>query len=1194
MFPKDGMQIPLKPLLAALLTAFGLASSVAAQQGSAEPVDFNRDIRPILSDNCFLCHGFDHSTREADLRLDIFDGATADLGGYSAVVPGDLEDSELWYRINSDRKKEVMPPPKTGKTLTAEQKDLLRRWIEGGAEYTEHWAFVPPKPISAPARTAVSADEAKWKRNNGIDAFVQSRIEQAGLAPAPTADKRTLIRRVSLDLTGLPPTPEEVEAFVSDDSPAAYYRLVDRLLNSTAFAEHMARQWMDAARYGDTHGLHLDNYRSMYRYRDWLIHAYEENLPYDQFVTEQLAGDLMPNPTLEQQLATGFVRCNATSAEGGMIAEEFLAKYAMDRVDTFGTVFLGMSIACAQCHDHKFDPVTQDEYYQLFAFFNNIAEKASDENIAAPPPVLRAPYPEQAQQLTVLEQQVADQKAYLEAPMPEADAQQAEWQAEQIAKLKGDWFIPSEVELASRFGTELKAVGDGYVLATGENPDKEVFDVTAHLPAGVWSAFRIEVEPDDSTPTKGAGRSVNGNVVLSGVDVQVQFPGSKRYYPLELAQAVADHQQDKYGTAGLLDADPNTGWALLPQTAKRHTLIVQPTAAVQAPKGMKVLVRLRFESVHKQHVIGKFRVAATASPEFESVVAGYWQQSRFFPTDKGAMAYQVAFPPETIQMGEQEWTEHREYHDGEVHMLEGGVGAYYLKRELRSPGERTVTLSVGSDDAIKVWLNGEVVLDRDVQRAVAADQDRVQLKLKPGSNTLLYKVVNYGGAFGFYYRLLDNEPGGLSVPLQQLLTHADDRATPFSDAEALELRNYFRRNYSPEWKERDAKLQDLQLKLDGLNKEIPMSLVAQERADRRQARFLNRGQYDDPGHEVWPGTPEMLPPMVISAPIQASAEMKESDAPKVIASRLDLANWLFREDHPLTARVQVNRLWQLVFGAGLVRTAGDFGAQGEWPSHPKLLDWLALEFQQSGWDQRHLLRLMVTSATYMQDSTWDHAKAEVDSENRLLARGPRFRLDAEVIRDSALAASGLLVDKVGGPSVKPYQPDGLWKAVGYTGSNTANFARDNGDALYRRSMYTFWKRTSPPPTMSLFDAPTRESCIVQRERTNTPLQALALWNDTQFVEAARTLAAMMMKDKAPIALAFRRVLAREPRTEEVAVLKQLLKRQMDEFAANPEGAKQLLEVGEATYDRNLKPVELAAWTSVASVILNLDETVTRL
>jgi hypothetical protein len=1184
------MQIPLIPLLAALLTVSSLAPTAAAQQADVEPVDFNRQIRPILSDNCFLCHGFDHSTREADLRLDIRDGALADMGGYSAVVPGDLEESELWFRINSDRKKEVMPPAKTGKVLTAEQKDLLKRWIEGGAEYTAHWAFVPPKDLEPPARTAVSANKKAWKRSNGIDGFIQSRLEDAGLRPSPTADKQTLIRRVTLDLTGLPPTPKQVSDYLADRRPGAYQRVVERLLSSSAHAEHMSRHWLDAARYGDTHGLHLDNYRSMYRYRDWLIQAFERNMPYDQFVTEQLAGDLIPDPTLNQKLATGFVRCNATSAEGGMIAEEFLAKYAMDRVDTFGTVFMGMSIGCAQCHDHKFDPVTQDEYFQLFAFFNNIAESASDQNIAAPPPVLRAPYPEQEARLAVLDQTAADQRAFLEAPMPEADAKQRLWQAEQLGQIKRDWYQPSHLELSSQNGTELVVVEDGYVLAQGANPDKEVFEVVAQLPAGAWSALRLEVAPDGSTPAKGVGRAVNSNVVMSGVEIEVQYPGGSEFHPVKIAQALADHQQDKYGTAGVLDDNVETGWALLPQEAKAHTLLLQPAMALQAPKGLKVKLRLRFESVHKQHVIGKFRLTATSNASFEPLVSGTWQESPFYAADSGAKAYQTAFAPQ-LYPNDVEWKSMPAYEDGKVHNLKGGVGATYLRRELSSPGDRTAVLSVGSDDAIQIWLNGDLVLERDVQRAVAADQDQVELRLKAGVNTLMYKVTNYGGGFGFYYRMLKDDPGGLPLPVMQRLANASGSTS--SAADEVELRNYFRRNFSPEWKERDVELQATLAKVEALNAEIPMSLVAQERKERRPARLLNRGQYDDPGHEVQPGTPGLFPPMEVLAPLNASALANDSSV-QPIASRMDLANWLFRDDHPLTARVQANRLWQMLFGVGLVSTIGDFGAQGDWPSHPKLLDWLAAEFQQSGWDQRHMLRLMVTSATYMQDSGWSDAKAEVDGGNRLLSRGPRFRLDAEVIRDSALAASGLLVDKIGGPSVKPYQPEGLWKAVGYTGSNTANFARDKGDALYRRSMYTFWKRTSPPPTMNLFDAPTRESCNVQRERTNTPLQALALWNDTQFVEAARVMATGMMQSKTPFAYAYQRLLARQPRAEEVAVLKQLLERQLHVFANDPEGAMALLEVGEKEVDAALNASELAAWTSVASVILNLDEAVTRL
>lgn len=1200
------------PLNLLLLTLFAVPA--AAQQVETEPIDFNRQIRPILSENCFLCHGFDISTRKGELRLDIFDGAIADRGGYAAIQPGNLEDSELWYRINTEYKKEVMPPTKTGKTLTAEQKGLLKRWIEGGAKYTTHWAFVPPKEKPAPEAPA------EWQRNNDIDAFIQNELQGAGMQPASQADRNTLIRRVTLDLTGLPPTPEEVAAFLADPAANAYEKVVNRLLTTSAYAEHMTRFWLDAARYGDTHGLHLDNYRSMYRYRDWLIQAYQQNMPYDQFVTEQLAGDLMPEPTLDQRLATGFVRCNATSAEGGMIAEEFLAKYAMDRVDTFGTVFMGMSIACAQCHDHKFDPVTQEEYYKLFAFFNNIAEDASDKNIAAPAPIMRAPYPEQVEQLAVLEQKVSDQRAILEAPMPEADAAQADWVEEQTKAIASDWFVPGQWEMRSHHGSELVPVAAGYILAQGPNPDKEVFELDAQLPAGPWSAFRLEVEPDQSTPTGGVGRSTNGNVVMSGVELEYSFPGSARFHRIELVQAVADHQQKDYGTAGVLDLDQNSGWALLPEPNKRHTMVLQAIQAIQAPKGMTLRVRLKFESVHKQHVIGKFRLSATQNPDYQPVVGRAWQQSQFFAADSGAVAFETEYGPElTSPSNEIEWTEHPEYEDGALHMLQGDVGVVYLQRELISNGSQKIELSLGSDDAIKVWLNGELVVDENVQRALALDQNQVMLNLQDGVNHLLYKVVNYGGGFGYTFKLLNQEPGGVPLVVQQLLAHAGGNdggqsaaSSPApSEAEELELRNYFRRNFSPQWKEQDAVLQQLLQDQAALDAKIPVTLVAEERQERRPARLLNRGQYDDPGQEVQPGTPGLLPPLIIAAPVEASAGA-EKMAPR--ASRLDLARWLFREDHPLTARVHVNRLWQMLFGTGLVRTAGDFGAQGEWPSHPALLDWLALEFQRADWDQHALIRMMVTSATYMQDSTWDPAKAEVDSENRLLARGPRFRLDAEVIRDSALASSGLLVNKVGGPSVKPYQPDGLWKAVGYTSSNTAKFAVDKGDDLYRRSLYTFWKRTSPPPTMSLFDAPTRESCIVQRERTNTPLQALALWNDVQYVEAARMLAAEMMSvgtQKKPksehdpgasiregtfergLRFAYQRVLARDPEAKEVEVLRNLLLRQIEVFAADTEGAKQLMMVGEASFNSDFPVVELAAWTSVASVILNLDETVTR-
>jgi hypothetical protein len=1172
-----------------------LCSPAIAQR--QEPVDFNRQIRPILSENCFLCHGFDVSTREADLRLDIREGALADRDGFAAIDPDDLENSELWYRVNTDFKEDRMPPAKTGKSLTAEEIELLGRWIEEGANYAQHWAFAAPKENPLPKVKGLAAD-------NSIDAYILSQVLEAGLSPAPQADRNTLIRRVTLDLTGLPPTPEEIFNFLADERPDAYERLVERLLETSAHAEHMSRFWLDSARYGDTHGLHLDNYRSMYRYRDWLIKSYRENMPYDQFVTEQLAGDLFPDPSLGQRIATGFIRCNPTSAEGGMIAEEFLAKYAMERVDTFGTVFLGMSIACAQCHDHKYDPVTQVEYYQLSAFFNNIAEKASDENIPNPAPFIQAPYPEQVEKLASLEKEVKAKREALNEPSPKIDSEQTRWQEDLAVDLRDDWYVLSANSTSSQNQTELLSDSSGFVNAQGPSPDKEVIEIEASLPPGPWSAFRLEVEPGPSSPTGGVGRSPNANVVLTGLEIESALSGSDDFQRIEIANAVADHSQDQYPSKGVLDDDAQTGWALLPFADRRHSMILQAKEALQSSEGMRVRLRLRFESQFDQHVIGRFRLSATQDLSYGPIVVGNWWQSTFFSESNGKSSFSNSYDPERgidlkakTEMGDPLWAEHPEYGDGGLHQLDGEVGSYYLAREVHSPNDRSISLSLGSDDAFKCWLNGELVIAKDVQRGLAVDQDQIELDLVTGSNQLLLKIVNYGGAFGFSSRLIDVEPRGLPASIQQSILYP-------SEENHAQVRNFYRRRFSPEWQSLDDQRIALEKEQAEFVAQIPTTLVALERSDPRKTYFLNRGQYDDKGKEVNTGVPALFPAIGAG---QERAEIIDATNAEVsfTPTRMDLAKWLFQENHPLTSRVQVNRLWQMLFGVGIVKTANDFGAQGEWPSHPELLDWLALEFQRVNWDQRQMIRLMVNSSTYKQDSTWNSSKAEIDPQNRLLARGPRFRLDAEVIRDSALRSSGLLVDRVGGPSVKPYQPDGLWKAVGYSSSNTVKFVADEGEGLYRRSLYTFWKRTSPPPTMSLFDAPTRESCIVQRERTNTPLQALVLWNDVQYVEAARVLAQLMMHasqaksgDKISIEeglkVGFLRVLSRKPNADEIRVLAQLLGRQISIYSQDPEGAKSLLQVGDFLRDESLSVEQLAAWTAVASVLLNLDETVTKI
>jgi len=1161
-----------------------------SRSGDPEKVDFNRDVKPILSENCFLCHGFDISTRKAKLRLDTFEGATKKVRGFAAVVPGDREESELWYRITTDDFDDRMPPDDHGKTLTPEQVETLGQWIDQGAEYELHWAFAPPTETELPP----VADDA-WARNP-IDRFVLARLERDGLRPSPEADPATLLRRVSFDLTGLPPSLEELDAFLADDAPGAYERAVDRLLASPRYGEHLARYWLDAARYGDTHGLHLDNERTMWPYRDWVIRAFNDNKPFDEFAVEQLAGDLLPEPSTDQLVATGFNRCNPTSAEGGMIAEEFLAKYAMDRVDTTSAVFLGLTMGCAQCHDHKYDPLTQRDYYRMLGFFNNFDEKASDENILSPPPVLRVPSAEQEAQLADEEAALADARAAMAAPMPESDAAQADWELDQRWAIADRWQPWRPEQVTGHHGSLLSVRPDGAVQADpeGPNPDVEVYELRGLAPIGEIRALRL----DALLPVGaiGVGRWYdNGNIVLSGVELEAAPAGTDDFEPVPLAHAAADFSQDKWPIANTLDGRTDTGWALLPRTKEEHHAVFAPAYPFGFPGGTELRLRLRFESVHKQHSLRRIRLSVSNDPAMAPVALDGWRQIGPFPAASGREAHDRDFGPEAAHAAAAAgkpatagvtydglgW-QGLEAADGELHQLSGQVAATYLARTLHVAEAREVEVALGSDDSFKLWLNGELHTDRYVARALAADQDRLRLQLRPGANQLLLKVVNHGGGYGFAFRLLQQELGGVPRAVAQALRPAGAART---EAQRSLLRDHFRRRFSPEW----AALQDRAAELEGslaaLDRAIPRTLIVREREQRRPTHLLERGQYDAPGEALTAGIPGLFGAI-------GDGERE--------ASRLDLARWLVQPDNPLTARVAVNRLWQRLFGHGIVKTSEDFGSQGEWPSHPELLDWLATEFVASGWDLKAMQRLIATSAAYRQASRLTPELLERDPENRLIARGPRHRLDAEQIRDLALASSGLLVEELGGPSVRPYQPPGLWKAVGYSGSNTVNFVRDSGEALYRRSLYTFWKRTAPPPTMGLFDAPTRESCSVRRARTNTPLQALALMNDEQYVEAARELGARARLDAGPepaavIDRAFRLATARPPDAFERAVLLEQYFGQLAGFQREPQRAVDLLAVGESMLPAELDapPAEMAAWATVASLILNLDETVTK-
>ena len=816
------------------------ASGEGGEQEEQARVDFASQVLPILSDNCFACHGVDEKARTADLRLDRRESAVDET---FVIEPGSAAESPLVERIISDDVKLVMPPPKTNKSLEPEEVELIKRWIDQGAEYAPHWAFVKPEQADLP-----KVKQADWPVNE-VDRFVLARLEAAGLSPAAEADKRTLIRRVALDLTGLPPTPEAVEAFVADESPNSYEKVVDRLLASPRYGEHMTRYWLDAVRYGDTHGLHLDNYRSIWPYRDWIINAFNDNMPFDRFTIEQLAGDLLPDATRDQLIASGYNRCNITTSEGGSIKEEVYVRYVVDRVETTGTVWLGLTTGCAACHDHKYDPITQKDFYELFAFFNSFDGNPMDNNRADHAPALRLHDEATLKRLDELGQALVDAEAALKAATQQAEVSFGAWLTE-----------PGEVE-------------------------------------------------DEA---------------------------------------------------------------------------IQKLLAV--------------------------------------------------PTD-------VRNPDQTKKLRE-----------------------HYLKS-----------------------------VDMAYPKALA---------------------------------------------------------------------------------ERDA----VKKKRDQVERSSPTTLIYRETKEPRKAYVLERGLYDQRRDEVQREVPDFLPVMGDEMP----------------RDRHGFAQWLVHPDHPLTSRVTVNRFWQQLFGTGLVKTSEDFGVQGEQPSHPELLDWLAVQFVKDGWDVKATMKRMVMSAAYRQSAAVGNEAYRQDPENRLLARGPRLRLDAEALRDQVLAVSGLMNDQIGGASVKPPQPAGIWKAVGYESSNTANFKADTGDKVYRRSMYVFWKRTAPPPFLVGFDAPNRESCVVRRERTNTAMQALIALNEPQYVESARRLGERIMTEaegdvEAKVTWLLERTLMRPPTDKELAILVAGYEEQLAFYRADPDAAKALIATGTSKPNADLDPATLAAWTMTASTVINLDE-----
>ncbi len=1177
-------------VLAVTAITAGLAAAPTAAQA---PVDFNRDIRPLLADRCFTCHGFDARARKADLRLDTREGMLAAREGGAAVVPGAAHRSALVRRIRSDDPRQRMPPPSSGLSLSAEERALLARWIDEGAPFAEHWAFTPPVD-TAPPRVA-DPDAAP----SALDRFVLDALERRGLGLSPQADRETLIRRVSLDLTGLPPTPEEIEAFVDDPAADAYEQLVERLLASPHYGERMAYEWLDGARYADTNGFHHDNVRTAWPYRDWVIDAFNQNLPFDQFATEQLAGDLLEDATTAQRIASGFCRMHNINDEGGALDAEYRVEAVCDRIETVSTVFMALTVACARCHDHKYDPFSQEDYYSLYAFFNSVDERgvypAEFEQARAYPARLDYRPPG-------LEERAAAASEALEARLAELAAAAPTVEAEHVAagralreRLGVSWVHAPVIEAKSAAGRRMTVLDDGSVRAAADDPPaKDTHTLVLDTDAVGLDLLCLEALTDPALPKGSLSLASHGNAVLSHVRATaVGRDDPDRRQEIEFAWAWADHEQANgdFDVHNALDPDAH-GWALAGhEHIETRTAILRARTPFGFEGGTRVIVELVYHSQYGQHIIGRPRVTLgravrDPSAEFPLVASDWWLAGPFSGEDFETVWRTEHGPQEVTHIdrearfGERRWTHKPDFEDGPVHRLRGERAAFYIGRTLRAPTPRTVTLSLGSDDAVAVYLNGARVFENKVMRGAAPDQDRVELALPAGESTLVCKVVNNGGPGGFTSRIEQADAAPLALAPATLL--APDRR----DAALGErCARAWARHRSPTYAALDDRRREAEQALAAIEAEAVPVLVMAELDTPRPAHVLTRGRYDlaDENRPV-----ERRPPSVLGAALPAAA-------PK---NRLGFARWLTRADHPLTARVRVNRLWQLLFGTGIVKTSENFGMQSDWPSHLALLDWLAHRFVESGWDQKAMLRRMVNSATYKQSSRVRTEARAIDPDNRWLAYFPRRRLAGELIRDQALFAAGLLQPLIGGPSVKPYQPEGLWKEVSIgASSNTRVFERDHGTALHRRSLYTFWKRTSPNPQMAIFDAPTREFCVVQRATTNTPLQSLVLWNDEQFTEAARVLAQRTLAehrgDGDRLRAMYRRCTGRTPAVADLQALTSALAALRTRYAAAPEDAEAVLATGEAPRTDAVPATELAPWMLIASAILSLDDTLVR-
>ncbi len=1043
-------------MVSRVLVSVALVSSAGSLLQAAPAVDFDRQVRPILSDNCFTCHGPDEKHRMLGIHFDTKEGA---FGKPGVIVPGDSAHSKMYLRISNPNEAMRMPPVSSGRKLTPKQIETIKNWIDSGAKWETHWAYVPPVRPELPA-----VKQTTWVRTP-IDRFVLAKLEQENLSPSPEADKATLLRRVTFDLTGLPPSPAELKAFLADRSPKAYEKVVDRLLASPHYGERMATPWLDLARYSDTHGYHIDSGREMWPWRDWIIKAFNDNMPYDQFTIDQIAGDMLPHPTQSQIIATGFNRNHMINFEGGAIPEEYQNEYIVDRIEATSTTWLGTTLGCARCHDHKYDPLTQKDFYSFGAFFNGIPEKGLDGQKGNAAPFLQLPN----------EQQKEAKAALLEA-IKQQDAK--------IATVQLAW--------------------------EQEQRETSVADVTNGLIAEYPLADSLEDRLHSGAPAK----------VLTG---KLTFTDGR------------------VGRAADLDEEPHVSFGNAGAFAANKPFSVAFWIKPDGPSGMSVLQ--------------KYAVSPKSGPGYE-IAIDY--------CNKKNCDILVRLRDNGPESG------------FEVKSLRGA--------ELESWSHILVTYDgSGSAKGIQVYVNGQgAPIDILRNNAVTASFAGGDLQIGNKEWGTAFKG-QLSGLRLYQRRLYANEALaiGHTNPLHDVLAVSADHR---SEDQKSWLRNYFLAQVAnPGERQFDRDYRTLNRGLEQLNSEIPSTMIMSEMDKPRDTFILKRGDYRNKTEKVSPNTPAILPPLPAGAP----------------RNRLTLAKWIVDPSNPLTARVAVNHFWQMYFGIGIVKTSEDFGSQGDPPSNQQLLDWLATEFIRSKWDVKAMQRLIVTSAVYRQASKISPELLEKDPDNKLLARGPRFRLPAEMIRDNALFLSGLMTDKIGGPSVSPYQPKGLWEEMAFGGNfSKQKYEQSHGPDLYRRSLYTFVKRTVPYPGLNTFDAPDREKCTARRTVTNTPLQALVLMNDPTYLEASRVLAQRDMHEAGAteadrVRYVFHLVDDREPSQQEFDILSKLYQKEHAHYLADKKAAERLISVGESKPDPKLDPADLAAWMLVSSTVLNMDESVTK-